>query len=167
MRIGIGYDVHKLRKGRKLYLGGELIPYPKGLLGHSDADVLLHTIIDALIGALGAGSIGDYFPDYDPKFKDIPSLQLLIKTADLITRYGYKIINIDSTIVCEEPKLGKYIGKMRRNIASVLRLSESKVNVKAKTEEGLGYIGQKKAISAYAVCLLIKAEENEKRKFPI
>lgn len=154
MRIGIGYDVHKLKKGRELHLGGVLIPHEKGLLGHSDADVLLHAIIDSMIGALGAGSIGDYFPDYDPAYKDISSLELLSRTNLLLKREEFVVANLDCTVVCQEPRLGPFIDQMRLTIAQVLHISKSQVNVKAKTEEGLGFTGKKQGISAYAVCLI-------------
>ena len=154
MRIGIGYDVHKLKKGRELHLGGVHIPHEKGLLGHSDADVLLHAIIDSMIGALGVGSIGDYFPDYDPAYKDISSLELLSRTHAMIRRSEYTIANIDCTVVCQEPRLGPYIDQMCNTIAQILHLGKYQINIKAKTEEGLGFTGKKQGISAYAVCLI-------------
>ena len=157
MRVGIGYDVHKLAKGRKLILGGVLIKHPLGLLGHSDADVLVHAIIDAVIGAMGERDIGFHFPATDPKYKGISSLRLLKDVADLVRIKGYKIENIDSTVVAESPKLDRYVSDMCANLASVLGINKDHVNVKAKTEEGLGYIGKKKGIAAYAVCLLYKA----------
>lgn len=154
MRVGIGYDVHKLVLGRKLILGGVLIKNLKGLRGHSDADVLVHAIIDALIGAVGQGSIGDFFPDTDPRYKDASSLSLLHKIGGLLRDQGYLISNLDSTIVCQEPRLAPYISGMRDNIARVLGIDISQVNVKAKTEEGLGFTGKKQGIAAYAVCIV-------------
>jgi 2-C-methyl-D-erythritol 2,4-cyclodiphosphate synthase len=156
MRVGIGYDVHKLVSGRKLILGGVEINHPTGLLGHSDADVLIHAIIDALIGAIGQGGIGDFFPDTDPVYKGASSLGLLEKTAKIINDEDYLISNIDSTVVCQEPKLAPHVFKMRENLAKALGLDISQVNVKAKTEEGLGFTGQKQGIAAYAVCMVHK-----------
>ncbi|MFA4966808.1 MAG: 2-C-methyl-D-erythritol 2,4-cyclodiphosphate synthase [Candidatus Margulisiibacteriota bacterium] len=156
MRVGIGYDAHKLVSGRKLILGGVEIKHPTGLLGHSDADVLVHAVIDALIGSVGKGSIGDFFPDTDPGFKDASSIGLLEKTVKIIADEEYLISNVDSTIVCQDPKLAPYISKMRENLAKAMGIDVSQVNVKAKTEEGLGFTGQKQGISAYAVCLVHK-----------
>jgi len=156
MRIGHGYDVHKFKKGRKLFLGGVNIPYEKGLLGHSDADVLLHALIDSLIGAMGIGCIGDYFPDYDPQYKGISSLELLSRTYELLNRYGYLINNIDMTVVCQEPRLSPYVAEMKQNISHVLHIPADKVNIKPKTEEGLGFTGKKQGVAAHAVCLLHK-----------
>lgn len=154
MRIGIGYDVHKLAKGKKLVLGGVTVPYEKGLVGWSDADVLLHAVIDAIIGALGEGDIGKHFPPGDKNYKGISSLHLLEFIKELLRGNSYAINNIDSTIVAEEPKLAPYVEAMRKNIAKTLGIPEGAVNVKAKTEEGLGFTGTKKGIKAYAVCLL-------------
>jgi len=154
MRIGFGYDLHKLAKGRKLILGGILVPSEKGLLGHSDADVLLHAIIDALLGAAGLGDIGEFFPDTDKKYKDISSSILLDKAAKLIKGAKYYINNIDAVIVLEKPKLSKFKKKMAENIAGVLNISKDKVNVKAKTNEGLDATGKGMAIAAYAVATL-------------
>ena len=156
MRVGIGYDAHKLVSGRKLILGGVEIDHPTGLSGHSDADVLVHAVIDALIGAVGQGSIGDFFPDTDPVYKGASSISLLEKTVKIINDEEYLISNIDSTVVCQEPKLTPYIFKMRENLAKALGIDISQVNVKAKTEEGMGFTGQKQGISAYAVCLVHK-----------
>ena len=156
MRIGFGYDVHKLVKGRKLILGGVTIKHAKGLLGWSDADVLAHAIIDAIIGAMGEGDIGKHFPPGDPKYKGIPSLKLLGFVTELLRERGFAIANIDSTIVAEEPRFAPYISKMQSNIAKTLDIESSLVNVKAKTEEGLGFTGMKQGISAYAVCLIHK-----------
>lgn len=154
MRIGFGYDVHRLIEGRRLVLGGVDVPYKKGLLGHSDADVLLHAVIDALIGAAGLGDIGKHFPPSDNAFKDISSLELLSRAAGLLEKEGYSIGNIDSTIVCQEPKLAPHIPGMVDNISKTLRISPSQVNVKAKTEEGLGFTGSGDGISAHAVALV-------------
>ncbi len=156
MRIGIGYDAHKLTKGRKLVLGGVEIKHEKGLLGHSDADVLCHAVIDALIGAMGEGSIGDFFPDTDKKYKDISSLALLAEIAAFLVKNDYLINNIDSTIVCQDPRLSPYTDQMRNNLAETLGIEASKINVKAKTEEGMGFTGRKEGVSAYAVALIHK-----------
>jgi 2-C-methyl-D-erythritol 2,4-cyclodiphosphate synthase len=156
MRIGIGYDVHKLVDGRKLILGGVEIEHSKGLLGHSDADVLTHALIDALIGAAGKGSIGDFFPDTDPAYKDIDSTFLLAKIVNILNDEGFLVTNIDSTVVCEEPRLSPYILKIRESLSKVVGIDISQVNVKAKTEEGLGFTGKKQGMAAYAVCLIHK-----------
>jgi len=156
MQIGFGYDVHKLVKGRKLTVGGETIPHSTGLLGWSDGDVLIHAVIDAIIGAMGEGDIGRHFPPGDEKFKDIASLKLLTFVSELLRERGYAISNIDSTIVAEEPRFAPYVEKMKKNIADTLGVKPELVNVKAKTEEGLGFTGTKKGISAYAVCLIHK-----------
>ncbi len=154
MRIGFGYDVHRFSENRDLILGGEKIEYEKGLLGHSDADVLVHAIMDALLGALALGDIGKHFPDTDEKYKGISSLELLSYVYRLITEKNYKIENIDSQIVCQKPKLLPYMEKMRFNIADVLNLDISRISVKATTEEKLGFTGSGEGIKAYAVCLL-------------
>ena len=154
MRAGIGYDVHRLEEGRQLVLGGVCIPYEKGLLGHSDADVLLHAIMDALLGAAALGDIGKHFPDSDDKYKGISSLKLLGYVGKLLEDKCYIIENIDSTIIAQKPKLIGYIDKMRENIAGVLGLEQDQVNVKATTEEGLGFTGTGEGISAQAVCSL-------------
>ncbi len=156
MRIGHGYDVHKLAENRKLILGGVEIPFKKGLLGHSDADVLLHAICDSLLGAAALGDIGVHFPDTSDEFKGISSLKLLRVVADLLDRSGYKVINIDSTVIAQEPKLSPYINKMRENIAKALNIELSSVSVKATTEEHLGFTGEKLGISAHSVCLIDK-----------
>lgn len=156
MQIGFGYDVHKLVKGRKLIIGGLEIPHSKGLLGWSDGDVLLHAIIDALIGAMGEGDIGRHFPPGDPNYKGISSLKLLEFVKELIRNRGYAINNIDSTIVAEEPRFAPYIEEMKHNIANTLEIRPELVNIKGKTEEGLGFTGIKKGISAYAICLVHK-----------
>lgn len=154
MRVGMGYDVHKLVPNRKLILGGVEIPYEKGLLGHSDADVLLHAIMDSLLGAAAFGDIGIHFPDSDPKYKGISSLKLLEHVKILINKSGYKISNIDATIIAQSPKMSPYIQKMRENIASSLEITIEDINIKATTEEGLGFTGEKKGISSQAICLL-------------
>ncbi len=155
MRIGHGYDVHRLVEDRKLILGGVDIPYEKGLLGHSDADVLLHAVSDALLGAAALGDIGKHFPDSDPQYKGIDSRILLRHVAALIKQEGYKIGNIDATVIAQAPKLAGYIQIMRQNIAEDLGVALSQVNVKATTEEKLGFTGQGQGIAVHAVCLLI------------
>ena len=154
MRIGHGYDVHRYADGRELILGGVEIPYHKGLLGHSDADVLLHAVMDALLGAAALGDIGKHFPPTDDKYKDADSLKLLWDVVGMINAEGYKIVNIDSTICAQEPKLAPYIDEMRENIAVACGLRKSAVSVKATTEEGLGFTGKLEGVSATAVCLL-------------
>ena len=154
MRIGMGYDVHKLVEGRDLIVGGVKIPYEKGLLGHSDADVLLHAISDALLGAAALGDIGKHFPDTDPQYKGISSIVLLEKVEELLSDSCYLIENIDATIIAQAPKMRPYIDTMRENIAKALKIDVSQVNVKATTEEGLGFTGEGLGISANAVCML-------------
>lgn len=157
MRIGQGYDVHKFAEGRKLIIGGIEIPHDKGLLGHSDADVLLHAVMDALLGAAALGDIGLHFPDNDVRFKDANSLQLLEHVAALVKKEGFQVSNVDATIIAQAPKMRPHIDHMRQNIAKATGLDISCINVKATTEEGLGFTGRKEGISATAVCLL---EEN-------
>ena len=154
MRVGMGYDVHRLTEGRDLIIGGVKIPYEKGLLGHSDADVLLHAISDALLGAAALGDIGKHFPDTDPAYKGISSMILLEKVGDLIAEKSYLIENVDATIIAQAPKMRPYIDEMRENIAKALKIDVSQVNVKATTEEGLGFTGTGEGISSQAVCLL-------------
>ena len=154
MRIGHGYDVHKLVEGRDLILGGVKIEYEKGLLGHSDADVLLHAVSDALLGAAGLGDIGRHFPDTDPQYKGADSLKLLAIVGEKVAAVGYRISNIDVTMIAQKPKLKDHIGAMERNIASTLNLDVSRVNVKATTEEKLGFTGREEGLSCHAVCLL-------------
>ena len=154
MRIGHGYDVHKLVENRKLILGGVEIPYEKGLLGHSDADVLLHAVSDALLGAAALGDIGKHFPDTDPAFKDADSRKLLRHVVGLIKQKGFCVGNIDCTIIAQRPKLKDYIETMRDNIAEDCQVDASFVNVKATTEEGLGFTGEGLGISAHAVCII-------------
>lgn len=154
MRTGMGYDVHRLTSDRKLIIGGVDIPYEKGLLGHSDADVLLHAISDSLLGAAALGDIGLHFPDNDEKYKDANSLELLKQVGRMIEAEGFLIQNIDATIVAQAPKMRPYIDKMRQNIADALEIDIGQINVKATTEEGLGFTGNKEGISAFAICLL-------------
>ena len=154
MRIGHGYDVHRLVEGRKLILGGVDVPYEKGLLGHSDADVLLHAISDAILGAIGEGDIGKHFPDTDPKYKGADSLKLLAHVMDLALGKSFVLGNVDATIVAQRPKLASHIAQMRENIAAVLRAEFEQVNVKATTTEELGFAGRGEGIAAYAVALL-------------
>ena len=154
MRIGQGYDVHRLTEGRKLIIGGVEIPYEKGLDGHSDADVLLHAIMDALLGAAALGDIGLLFPDTDAQFAGADSLKLLQKVKDVLDERGYSICNIDSTVIAQEPKLRPYIDLMRQNIAETLKMDVSQVSVKATTEEHLGFTGRKEGIAAQAVVLI-------------
>ncbi len=154
MRIGMGYDVHRLVENRKLIIGGVEIPYEKGLLGHSDADVLLHAITDALLGAAALGDIGKHFPDSDPAYKGIDSLILLRRAGELLEGKGFLIENIDATIIAQAPKMRPHIDTMRQNIADALHLTIEQVNVKATTEEGLGFTGTGEGISSQAICLL-------------
>lgn len=154
MRIGIGYDIHQLVENRDLILGGIKIPHDKGLLGHSDADVLIHAIIDAMLGALALRDIGFHFPDNDDKFKNINSIILLQEAYTLISQKGYKIINIDSNIICQKPKLSKYIDLMREKLANVLEIDISQISIKAKTNEKMDSTGEQKAICSNAVVLL-------------
>ena len=156
MRVGLGYDVHKLVEGRKLILGGVEIPYEKGLLGHSDADVLLHAIMDALLGAAALGDIGKHFPDTDPAYKGISSMKLLEKVGELLEESGYAVENIDSTIIAQRPKLAAFRPQMAENIAHALHLETNQVSVKATTEEGLGFTGSGEGISSQAICMLEK-----------
>ena len=154
MRVGMGYDVHKLTEDRKLFLGGVEIPYEKGLLGHSDADVLLHAIMDALLGAAALGDIGKHFPDIDPQYKGISSIKLLEHVAALLDENGYVVENIDATISAQAPKMRPHIDTMRENIAKALLIDVGQVNVKATTEEGLGFTGSGEGISSQAICLV-------------
>ena len=157
-RIGIGYDIHRLSEGRKLLLGGVEIPYIKGLLGYSDADVLIHAVSDALLGASGEPDLGENFPDTDPKYLNISSIELLKKVLKLINKNKYRICNIDAVVIAQEPCLSPFKKKIQEKVSSVLKIKESCVNIKAKTQEGLGVIGNKEAIAAYAVTLLTKEE---------
>lgn len=159
MRIGMGYDVHRLVEGRNLVIGGVTIPYELGLLGHSDADVLLHAISDALLGAAVLGDIGKHFPDTDPAYKGISSILLLEKVGKLLEENMFYIENIDATIIAQAPKMRPYIDQMRENIADALGISTEQVSVKATTEEGLGFTGEGKGISAQAICMLTSPRE--------
>jgi 2-C-methyl-D-erythritol 2,4-cyclodiphosphate synthase len=156
MRIGLGYDIHRFQKGRKLFLGGRQIKYPLGLAGHSDADVVLHAICDSILGALGAGDIGEHFPNRGKKWKDISSRIILEKTAARLKNAGYKIVNLDVSLLAEEPKISPFKNQMERGIAQILKISPGQINLKATTMEGLGEIGRKKGIACLAVCLLEK-----------
>jgi 2-C-methyl-D-erythritol 2,4-cyclodiphosphate synthase len=158
MKIGIGYDSHRLVKGRRLILGGVEIPFVKGLAGHSDADVLSHAIIDAMIGAMGLGDIGKHFPDTDNKWKDASSIKMLKNIVDIVYVNGYEILSIDSVIIAEEPKLSPYIEEMKKNISST-GIPIKSINIKSKTNEGMGFIGKGEGISAFAVCLIMKSIE--------
>lgn len=163
MRVGMGYDVHRLTKDRALILGGVHIPWEKGLLGHSDADVLTHAVMDALLGAAALGDIGRHFPDTDPAYKGISSLVLLKKVGDLLKKEGYGITNIDAVVIAQKPKLLPHIPSMRENMAKALEIPVEGLNVKATTEEGLGFTGREEGIAAQAICLLHEElEENRK-----
>lgn len=154
MRVGMGYDVHRLVEDRDLILGGVSIPYEKGLLGHSDADVLVHAIMDALLGAAALGDIGTHFPDTDPAYKGISSIKLLEHVKMLLEERCYLIGNIDATVIAQKPKLASHIQEMKKNVAAALEIEESQINIKATTEEGLGFTGSGEGIAAHAVCLL-------------
>lgn len=154
MRIGMGYDVHRLVPERDLILGGVKIDYELGLLGHSDADVLLHAVMDALLGAAALGDIGKHFPDTDPRYKGADSIRLLEAVRELVKKEGYSVGNVDATIIAQQPKMSPHIERMRENIAKALEIPVSRINVKATTEEGLGFTGNGEGISAQAVCLL-------------
>ncbi len=157
MRVGIGYDSHKLVEGRKLMLGGVEIPFAKGLLGHSDADVLCHAIMDSLIGAVGLGDIGKHFPDNDPQWKDVSSIQLLGQIVELMRFNGYEVSWVDSVIIAETPRLAPYIEDMKQAL-SLSGIPSGAMNIKAKTNEGMGFLGRGEGIAAYAVCLLKRIE---------
>ncbi len=154
MRVGMGYDVHRLTSGRDLIIGGVKIPYERGLLGHSDADVLLHAIMDSLLGAAGLGDIGQHFPDTDPAFKGADSMELLSHVGRLIHEAGYEVGNIDATIIAQAPKMKPHIPAMEENVARALGIEQSQVNIKATTEEGLGFTGSGEGISSQSICLL-------------
>lgn len=154
MRIGIGYDVHKLVEGRDLIMGGEKIPYEKGLLGHSDADVLIHAIMDSLLGAAALGDIGKHFPDTDKKYLNISSITLLENVGALLASNNYRIVNIDSVIIAQKPKMAPHIERMRKNISSALKIDIEQISVKATTEEGMGFTGRSEGISSQSVCLI-------------
>ncbi len=154
MRIGLGYDAHRLAAGRTLVLGGVTIPYRKGLLGHSDADVLAHAVMDALLGAAGAGDIGRHFPDSDSQYKDISSMILLARVKGLLSKKGLKVVNIDTVIVAQEPRLAPYMENMAANMAAALEIGPSQVNIKATTTEGLGFTGTGDGIAAYSIAMI-------------
>ncbi len=156
MRIGHGYDVHRLVEGRRLILGGVEIPFELGLLGHSDADVLLHAVSDALLGAAALGDIGKHFPDTDPRYEGADSMKLLERVVELLEEKGFKVNNIDCTVIAQKPKLAPFIGQMKSNIAQMCGIDGDRVNVKATTEEKLGFTGELKGISAHAVCTIIE-----------
>ena len=158
MRVGLGYDVHKLVEGRKLIIGGVDVPHETGLLGHSDADVLVHAIMDSILGALALGDIGKHFPDTDEKYKGSDSIKLLEFVYNLIRVKGYAVGNIDCTIIAQSPKMAPHIEKMRNNIAKALNTDINNINVKATTEEGLGFTGTKQGIAAQSICLLVKVD---------
>ena len=159
MRVGMGYDVHKLVEGRRLVLGGVEIPYEKGLLGHSDADVLVHAVMDALLGAAALGDIGKHFPDTDPAYEGADSMKLLEEVRKLLDEHNFMIGNVDATVIAQRPKLAPYIEMMRENIAARLQIDKNQVNVKATTEEGLGFTGQGEGISSQAITLLTSVED--------
>lgn len=161
VRIGTGYDVHRLVEERRLILGGVEIPYEKGLLGHSDADVLVHAVMDAMLGAVALGDIGKHFPDSDPQYKGISSMKLLEHVTGLLKRHGYSVVNIDATVIAQRPKLAAYIPQMKENIAAVIGVDADCVNVKATTEEGLGFTGEGLGIASQAVCLVEKVQHEE------
>jgi 2-C-methyl-D-erythritol 2,4-cyclodiphosphate synthase len=154
MRVGLGYDVHAFRAGRKLILGGVKIDHTMGLSGHSDADVLVHAIMDAILGACGLGDIGTHFPDTDMKYKDISSLALLDEVRKKMEQKGFGIINVDSILIMESPKVSPYIGDMKKNIAAILKMDEADINIKATTTEGLGFCGREEGIAAQCIVLL-------------
>lgn len=160
MRIGHGYDVHKLVEGRRLILGGVEIPYEKGLLGHSDADVLTHAVMDALLGAAGLGDIGQMFPDTDPQYAGADSIQLLVRVRQRLDEAGYRVGNLDATVLAQKPKLAPYLPDMRVRLAQALEILPERVNVKATTEERLGFTGREEGIAAHCVALLLEPEDS-------
>ena len=164
MRVGIGYDVHRLTEGRDLILGGVKIDWKKGLLGHSDADVLIHAVMDALLGAAALGDIGQHFPDTDPAYSGISSLLLLQHVVSLLREHHYEIGNIDAVIIAQKPKIASYIPRMISTMAQVMNIQESRLNIKATTEEKLGFTGREEGIAAQAVCLLLEEKELEENR---
>lgn len=161
MRVGLGYDVHRMEEGRKLILGGVNIPWEKGLLGHSDADVLVHAIMDALLGAAALGDIGQHFPDTDPAYKGISSIRLLVHVAGLLREKGLEVGNIDAVIIAQKPRMAPSIPAMKKNIAEALEISQDRINIKATTEERLGFTGREEGIASQAVCLLEERQNQE------
>ncbi len=164
IRVGIGYDIHRFAAGRRLVLGGVTIPYKKGLAGHSDADVVLHAVADALLGAVGAGDIGQHFPNTDKRFKGISSLVLLRRVAGMLKKGGWRVGNIDIMLLLEAPRIGAYRGRMCRRMAQALGTAPGRVSVKATTQEGVGSIGRNKAAAAYAVAVVYKGPVSQERK---
>ena len=158
MRVGLGFDIHPFMEGRRFVLGGVEIPYEKGLYGHSDADALVHAVCDAILGAVGAGDMGRHFPDEDPRYRDVSSLFFLSKVREVVEREGWKVLNIDTTIVCERPKLLPYIEGMVKNIASTLGIEAERVNVKATRGEGLGFVGRGEGVAVYAIASVVRKE---------
>jgi 2-C-methyl-D-erythritol 2,4-cyclodiphosphate synthase len=154
MRVGIGYDIHPLGKGRKLILGGLEIPHTQGLIGHSDADALVHAVCDALLGAMGEGDLGRHYPSSDPRYKDISSLRLLEDVLEMLTKKGFRLVNLDTVIIAQAPRLGPHLDAMRARIAEVLKIEGTQVNVKVKSGEGLDAVGREEAIAAQAMCLI-------------
>ena len=157
MRVGIGYDIHPLGKGRKLILGGVEIPHTQGLIGHSDADALVHAVCDALLGALGEGDLGRHYPSSDPRYKDISSLRLLEDVSGMLSKKGFQLINLDTVIIAQAPRLGPHLDIMRTRIAEVLKVDGTQVNVKVKSGEGLDAVGREEAIAAQAICMIAPA----------
>jgi 2-C-methyl-D-erythritol 2,4-cyclodiphosphate synthase len=157
MRIGVGYDVHQLVEGRRLFLGGIEIPFHKGLLGHSDGDVLIHAICDAVLGAINEGDIGTHFPDTDNSIKGIESTKILLHVTDLARKKGYTVVNIDAVVAAQEPKIAPIRDAMRRSIAGIIGISDDRISIKGKTTEGLGFVGRREGIEVYAVALLDKS----------
>ena len=154
MRVGVGYDIHPLGKGRKLILGGVDIPHTQGLVGHSDADALVHAVCDALLGAMGEGDLGRHYPSSDPRFKDVSSLRLLDDVAGLLSKKGYRLLNLDTVVIAQAPRLSPHLGDMQAAIAGVLKVDRELVNIKVKSGEGLDAIGREEAIAAQAVCMI-------------
>lgn len=157
MRVGIGYDIHPLGKGRKLILGGLEIPHTQGLIGHSDADALVHAVCDALLGAMGEGDLGRHYPSSDPRYKDISSLRLLEDVSGMLAKKGFRLINLDTVIIAQAPRLGPHLEAMRTRIAEVLKVNDTQVNVKVKSGEGLDAVGREEAIAAQAICMIVTA----------
>lgn len=157
MRVGFGYDIHPLGKGRKLILGGLDIPHAQGLVGHSDADVLVHAVCDAMLGAMGEGDLGRHYPSSDPRYKDISSLSLLEDVSGMLTKKGFRLVNLDTVIIAQAPRLGPHLDAMRTRIAEVLKVEGTQVNVKVKSGEGLDAVGREEAIAAQAICMIVAA----------